>query len=99
MLGFRFACARHQAVFFDYVQRAGCRNVELMERIRQRLYAWLAKTYGEIVSESMKGARCIACDLEAAQADLSAVRRGTLEITLQALNEASWHEQRKDGKI
>ena len=99
MIGFRFACARHQSAFFDIVQRAGCRNLALMERVRLRLHDWLAKLHGEIVLESLKRARCLGCALEAAQADLAAVRRGTLEITLQVLNEASWHEQRKDGKI
>jgi len=98
MLGFRFACARHQAIFFDHVQGVGCRDPAAMEEVRRRLYDWLAETHAAIVAQEMSGGGCIGCGLAAAQADLAAVRRSTIEIALRVVNEASWQAGRDKGK-
>jgi hypothetical protein len=87
MLGFRFACERHQTIFAAFVRAAGCNDTVLMEKVRLRLLRWLTEKYPALVLEQYNQGNCLGCALESAHLDIDEVQRRTLQITKSVLNE------------
>ena len=70
MLGFKYACQKHQQMFIDAVTREGCRNPEEMEKVRRRLLAWLSEKYPRLVFDQFNNEACLGCAVEEAHIDL-----------------------------
>jgi len=69
MLGFRFACQRHQEIFVDTVERLGPSNAEQMENVRRRLLARLSEKFPLLVLDCFNTKSCIGCALSASGLD------------------------------
>jgi len=89
MLGFEFACERHQKVFIEFLARAGCGDAKKLEVVRQRLLAWLSETYPRLVLDRYNENSCLGCGLEEAHVDLEEVRQATLAIARRVMSENS----------
>ena len=89
MLGFEFACERHQKIFIESLARTGCGDPKKMEVVRRRLLAWLSETYPGLVLDSFNKEACLGCGLEEAHVDLESVRRATQEIAERVMSQSN----------
>jgi hypothetical protein len=80
MLGFRYVCGRHQQLFVDAVERAGCRDPERMEEVRRRLLAWFSENYPRMVLDQFNRRGCLGCAIEAAHIDPGAMRQAIRDL-------------------
>lgn len=65
MLAFRYTCQRHQQMFIDAVQRAGCADPGAMDDVRRRLLAWFSQRYPRLVLDHFHLETCLGCEVEA----------------------------------
>jgi hypothetical protein len=80
MLGFRYACQRHQQLFADTVTREGCCDPAEMEKARRRLLAWLSEKYPRLVLDQFNNEACMGCAIERARLDTRPIHEAVRQI-------------------
>lgn len=80
MLAFRYTCARHQRMFIEAAEHAGC-GVGRLNEIKQKTLAWLSRHFPRAVLEHYNEACCLGCKLEGNGIDLREVERVVAELT------------------
>ncbi len=90
MLGFRFTCPRHQRVFIETVQSAGCFDPAQMDEVRRRMLAWFSRHYPSLVLDHFRDQTCLGCEFEArfenVREALAAVKALTIELLGHAVD-------------
>ena len=95
MLGFKYACQKHQQMFVDAVTREGCCDPEEMEKVRRRFLAWLSEKYPRLVFDQFNKGTCLGCAVEEAHIDTrpiyDAIRRIVHEFASGTPPVSSWN--------
>ncbi len=68
MLGFRYACQKHQQMFSDMAAREGRSDPEQKKKVRCRLLAWLSVKCARLVTEQINSEARMGSAIEKARA-------------------------------
>ncbi len=87
-LGFRFTCPRHQRVFIETVQSAGCFDPTQMDEVRRRVLAWFSRHYPSLVLDHFRDETCLGCEFEARFQNVREVLGAVKALTTELLGRA-----------
>lgn len=79
-LKFRHTCRRHQQMFVEAVERAGCSEPAEMDDVTRRLLAWFSAHYPRLTFDHIRQGNCLGCEIEARFGSLSEVGRAIREL-------------------
>jgi hypothetical protein len=79
MLSFGRTCARHQRMFVEAAERAGCDFTRLNE-VKQKTLAWLSRHFPRAVLDHYNEGCCLGCKLEGNGTDLGEIERIITEL-------------------
>ena len=95
MLGFRYACLRHQQMFIATVEREGCRDPDQMEQVRRQMFAWLSEKLPSMVLDHFNAEACLGCAIENAHIDTAEMHQAFRDIVLATISGVSPRDARR----